>query len=166
MFRNKPEKVSMKPSVREIGVRGRREIRNRGVEGIGRRRYHNISWERRGKNMMTEERVLRQTDRIYDLVDVVEEDLPPEVKGDQEIIVIDGRIYERIFRPEDRIYDLVDVVEEGRETSFRKGALGEEIRKIAAEMAEKIAREVIPGIAERVIREEIEKLKSVDNLDS
>jgi len=116
--------------------------------------------------MMTEERVLRQTDRIYDLVDVVEEDLPPEVKGDQEIIVIDGRIYERIFRPEDRIYDLVDVVEEGRETSFRKGELGEEIRKIAAEMAEKIAREIIPGIAERVIREEIEKLKSIDNLDS
>ncbi len=34
------------------------------------------------------------------------------------------------------------------------------MRKIALEMAEKIARELIPDIAERVIREEIEKLKS------
>jgi hypothetical protein len=31
--------------------------------------------------------------------------------------------------------------------------------KRAAEIAEKVAREVIPDIAERVIREEIEKLK-------
>ena len=32
----------------------------------------------------------------------------------------------------------------------------------SAEMAERIAREVVPGIAERIIREEIEKLKSGD----
>ncbi len=109
--------------------------------------------------MMTEERLLKPTDQVYDLVDVVEEGTPGD-KGEQEIIVIDGRIYERVLKPEDKIYDLNEVLEEGKTNNFRRGASVDEIRKIAAEMAEKIAREVIPGIAERVIREEIEKLKS------
>jgi len=37
--------------------------------------------------------------------------------------------------------------------------LHDEIMKRAQEIAEKVAREIIPDIAERVIREEIEKLK-------
>jgi hypothetical protein len=37
--------------------------------------------------------------------------------------------------------------------------LHDEIMKRAVEIAERIAREVVPDIAERVIREEIEKLK-------
>jgi len=109
--------------------------------------------------MATEVRLLKPTDRIYDLVDEVD-DSPPEVKGEQEIIVIDGRVYERVLKPEDRVYDLNDVLEDGKTGNIRGAALDEEIRKIALEMAEKIAREVVPGIAERVIREEIEKLKS------
>jgi hypothetical protein len=109
--------------------------------------------------MMTEEQLLKPTDRIHDLVDVVEGE-PTETRSEQEIIVIDGRVYERAPNPGDRIYDLNDVFEEGEATAFRAAALDCEIRKVAAEMAERIAREVIPGIAERVIREEIEKLKN------
>lgn len=110
--------------------------------------------------MTTEKRLLEPTDRIYDLVDVVEEETPSEAKSNQEVIAIDGRVYERVLMPEDRVYDLVDAFEEGPGADLRKGFMGEEVRKIAAEMAEKIAREVVPGVAERVIREEIEKLKN------
>jgi hypothetical protein len=44
--------------------------------------------------------------------------------------------------------------------AFVDPGLRDEIMKRADEIAEKIARELIPGIAERVIREEIEKLKA------
>jgi hypothetical protein len=37
--------------------------------------------------------------------------------------------------------------------------LRDEIMKRASEIAEKISRDIIPSVAERVIREEIEKLK-------
>ena len=105
---------------------------------------------------------MKPTDKIYDLVDVIE-DGAPEVRAEQEIIVIDGRVYERVLKPEDRIYDLNDVLEEGERKNFSPGAaVDDEIRAIAAEMAERIARELVPGIAERIIREEIEKLKSGD----
>lgn len=110
--------------------------------------------------MMAEERILKPTDRVYDLVDVLEG--PEEGKGEQEIIVIDGRGYERTPKPGERVYDLKDVLE-GGESPLRAGAMEEEIRKIASETAERIAREIIPGIAERVIREEIEKLKGEDD---
>jgi hypothetical protein len=109
--------------------------------------------------MIAEKRLLQPTDLIYDLVDVVE-GKSPETKDRQEVIVIDGRGYDRVLKPEDKIYNLYDVFEQGAGSSLREQAMDEEIRKIALEMAEKIARELIPGIAERVIREEIEKLKS------
>ncbi len=108
--------------------------------------------------MTAENRLLKPTDSIYDLLDVVD-DLPG-VRDEQEVIIIDGRGYDRVLKPEDKIYDLYDVVEEGRVAYLRDGGMEEEMRKIALEMAEKIARELIPDIAERVIREEIEKLKS------
>lgn len=66
---------------------------------------------------------------------------------------------ERMLMPEDRIYDLVDLVEEESDVNYCKG-FNDDIRKMVTETAEKIARELIPDIAERVIREEIEKLKS------
>ncbi|MDP2268242.1 MAG: hypothetical protein Q8K46_03650 [Deltaproteobacteria bacterium] len=106
--------------------------------------------------MIAEKRLLQPTDLIYDLVDVVE-GRSPETR--QEVIVIDGRGYDRVLRSEDKIYNLYDVFEEGSGSSLREGVMDAEVRKIALAMAEKIARELIPGIAERVIREEIEKLK-------
>jgi hypothetical protein len=38
--------------------------------------------------------------------------------------------------------------------------LNDEAVKKVSEIAEKVTREMVPGIAERIIREEIEKLKS------
>ena len=109
--------------------------------------------------MTAENRLLKPTDSIYDLLDVVE-DASPGVKVEREVIIIDGRGYDRVLKPEDKIYNLYDVFEEGEGACLRDGGMEEEIRKIALEMAEKIARELIPDIAERIIREEIEKLKS------
>ncbi|MCX7983234.1 MAG: hypothetical protein N2572_10090 [Syntrophales bacterium] len=67
-----------------------------------------------------------------------------------------------------RIIDLIDVVEEGEEREEKKTAarvavvnatLQEELLKKVEETAERVAREMFPSIAERIIREEIEKLK-------
>jgi hypothetical protein len=99
----------------------------------------------------TEDRQLGPNDRIYDLVDVVEEGAIPVDQDDQEIIVIDGRVYQRVLQPGNKVFDLTDVVEEGDHRA--------EVSGLVAEITERIAREMIPGIAERVIREEIEKLK-------
>jgi len=63
----------------------------------------------------------------------------------------------------DAVYDLVDVIEEPRIDAIVGGRLQDEIMKKVAEVAERVAREQFPGIAERVVREEIEKLKkSID----
>ena len=65
----------------------------------------------------------------------------------------------KILAEKDVVYDLVDVVEEPRIDAIVGGRLQDEIMKKVAEVAERIAREQFPGIAERVIREEIENLK-------
>jgi hypothetical protein len=65
----------------------------------------------------------------------------------------------RVLEEKDVVYDLVDVVEEPRIDAIVGGRLQDEIMKKVAEVAERIAREQFPGIAERVIREEIENLK-------
>ncbi len=93
---------------------------------------------------------LGQHDKIFDLVDIVEEGKAFGHGEEQEIIVIDGRAYERIRKPGEVVFDLNDVV--------REGCHDEVVKKIS-EIAERVAREMIPGIAEKVIREEIEKLK-------
>jgi len=74
---------------------------------------------------------------------------------------------EKIIRPgerlvldeKDRVYDLTDVVEEPRIDALVGARLQDEIMKKVAEIAERIAREQFPGIAERIIREEIDNLK-------
>jgi uncharacterized protein YmfQ (DUF2313 family) len=62
----------------------------------------------------------------------------------------------------DLIYELVDVVEQGTqdtEETIPEGASKDEVLKTVSETAERVAREMFPDIAERIIREEIEKLK-------
>ncbi|MEA3470797.1 MAG: hypothetical protein U9R24_03675 [Thermodesulfobacteriota bacterium] len=66
---------------------------------------------------------------------------------------------DRIMKDGDRIYDLVDVVEEGPGAPAPESILNEEIIKKVEEISEKVARQMFPGIAERIIREEIEELK-------
>lgn len=92
-------------------------------------------------------RVLGPEDKIHDLVDPLD-----STAG------ISGKIPGMKSGPE-KIYDLVDVIERKPRMAVVDTGLHDEIMKRAAEIAEKIAREVIPDIAERVIREEIERLK-------
>jgi len=74
---------------------------------------------------------------------------------------------EKIRRPgepmvpgeKDRIYDLTEVLEEPRIDAIVGARLQDEIMKKVAAIAERIAREQFPGTAERIIREEIEKMK-------
>ncbi len=74
--------------------------------------------------------------------------------ADKEII-IDGRI----LKENDRIYKLSNVIEETPENYRYDKILNDEIIKRISEVSEKIAREMFPRIAEKIIREEIEKLK-------
>ena len=74
--------------------------------------------------------------------------------ADREII-IDGRI----LKENDRIYELRDVIKETPGNSQYDKILNDEIIKKISEVSEKIAREMFPRIAEKIIREEIEKLK-------
>lgn len=107
-----------------------------------------LSGEDRDRVMMIEGRVLKPEDRIHDLVDLLDpaaglrEEDPGERREGPEII-----------------YDLVDVVDRKPRMALVDTGLHDEIMKRAQEIAEKVAREIIPDIAERVIREEIEKLK-------
>jgi hypothetical protein len=100
--------------------------------------------------MMIEGRILKPEDRIHDLVDVLGGPSGfPSGEGQSPA----GPMPEKI-------YDLVDIVAERRpKMAFVDAGLREEIMRRATEIAEQIAREIIPAVAERVIREEIDKLK-------
>ena len=83
---------------------------------------------------------------------------PPSVEDGLEIT---GNKNGKVLTESDRIYDLFDVVGEvcQAEGVDRCNLNDEEVKKVS-EIAERVAREMVPGIAERIIREEIEKLKS------
>jgi hypothetical protein len=109
-----------------------------------------------------EKSTVKEGDRIYDLTDVVEETPLRDDRGDfkvtrtppvKERLAGDAR-EEILFSDEKKVYELSNLFDESQE-----GQIREEIRRKAAEIAERVAREVMPGIVERVIREEIEKLK-------
>ena len=101
-----------------------------------------------------------QDQKMFELTEVYDERSghgrrSTEGKSPQQIIVIDSRGYERA-RPEcQNIYDLTEVVED----LPMNVQINDLVIKRAEEMIERIARDVIPEISERVIREEIEKLK-------
>jgi len=104
--------------------------------------------------------------KIYDLTEVYEDKNGSDRKlsnsrNNQEVIVVDRRGYERVTR-DNNIHDLADVVEDTNSSN----KLNEEIIKRATEIAERIAREIMPEIAAKVIREEIEKIKKMSNKGS
>ena len=113
----------------------------------------------RPEDVLVDGRLLKPDDRIHDLVDVIDDNGGAEAKQDREIIVIDGRVYERVSRPGDEVHDLVDAVEKGSSGPLHDPGLNDEIIKRVSEIAERIAKEIVPEIAEKVIREEINKLK-------
>jgi len=65
----------------------------------------------------------------------------------------------RTLTEEDTIYDLVDVVEEGPDGMLPTNNLTDEMTDVVSKIAERVAREMFPSIAERIIREEIARLK-------
>ncbi|MBN2538989.1 MAG: hypothetical protein JXB09_02950 [Deltaproteobacteria bacterium] len=67
--------------------------------------------------------------------------------------------YTRTLTEDDKIYDLVDVVEEDTKRVFSVDTLDDEIAGIVSRVTERVAREMFPSIAEKIIREEIDKLK-------
>ena len=68
-------------------------------------------------------------------------------------------IQRRTVREDDTIYDLTDVIEEPHETSLPDD-LNNQVMEKVSDITERIAREMFPAIAERIIREEIDKLKN------
>ena len=82
--------------------------------------------------------------RIFDLIDVVEEDLMDRT----------GPLLGRT------VYDLVDVVSEEKSSNEALVVTEDEIMKRVTAIAENMSRELFPAIAERIIREEIAKLKN------
>lgn len=105
---------------------------------------------------MGSDSITTEDKNIHDLTDVYEE---PNSVNNQEVIVVDGRSYENSNGNKREIHALEDVIEDTQTSNN----LNEEIIKRATEIAERIAREIIPEIAERVIKEEIEKLKKMSS---
>jgi len=100
--------------------------------------------------MMIEGRVLKPKDKIHDLMDVL---------GVGDLPATPAQGFPGKGAGREKIYDLVDVVEKKPRMALVDAGLHDEIMKRASEIAGKIARDIIPSVAERVIREEIEKLK-------
>ena len=104
--------------------------------------------------------------KIYDLTEVYVDNNGTgsklsDSRNNQEVIVVDKRGCERVTR-DNNIHDLADVVKDANPSN----KLNEEIIKRATEIAERIAREIMPEIATRVIREEIEKIKKMSDKGS
>jgi hypothetical protein len=128
------------------------------VDGLGEDSKVTVEAVREG-SVLIDGHLLKPDDRIYELVEIVDGNKGVETKQDREIIVIDGRVYERMLRPEDKVYDLVDILEKGSGERLQDSNLNDEIMKRVSDITQRIAREIVPEIAERVIREEIDKLK-------
>lgn len=101
-----------------------------------------------------------QDKKIHELTEIYDERSgqgrsATDGKNPQQIIVIDGPGYERVTSNGDKIHDLTEVVEHNHSAP----QISDTVMKRTVEIIERIARDVIPDIAERVIREEIEKIK-------
>jgi len=99
--------------------------------------------------------------KVFELTEVYEEKsagVSPTQTGAKtggNLVVIDGRVYEKVNVSSAVLYDLTDVIEERVTASDVQDAVIRQVR----ETAERIARELVPGIVERIVREEIEKLR-------
>jgi hypothetical protein len=127
--------------------------------GVLREGTKEILPDMRNEDVLVDGRSLKPSDKIYDLVEIIDEQTGAENKQEREIIVIDGRVYERVWRPGDEVHDMLDTMEKGSGKSLDEVSLNAEIIKRVAEITERIAKDMIPEIAERVIKNEIDKLK-------
>ena len=99
-----------------------------------------------------------QDKNIHDLTDEYAE---LNNGSNQDVIVVDGRGYENNNDYKKEIYNLIDVVEDTQNAD----KIYEEMMKRAAQIFERIAREMVPEIAERIIKEEIDKLKKMSTIE-
>jgi hypothetical protein len=95
-----------------------------------------------------------ETEKIFDDFGIDRDTELEEFTVTNKEIVINGKL----LREDDKIYDLTDIIEEPA-NKIVSDTLNDRITQKISEISEKIAREMFPQIAERVIREEIEKLK-------
>ncbi|HUH65845.1 MAG TPA: hypothetical protein VLZ07_05375, partial [Syntrophales bacterium] len=96
----------------------------------------------RTEDMLVDGRLLKPSDRIYDLTERVDDNGGLENKKDREIIVIDGRVYERVSRPGDEPGEIVDAIDRASGGTLADPVLSEEMIKKISEIAEKTAREI------------------------
>lgn len=96
--------------------------------------------------------IIKDNKKIYDLTDVSTD---AENGNTQEVIIVDGRGYEKSNFEQEEVFTLLDVVDDpqARENLYK------EILKRSEAVVERIARQVVPEIAEKMIRAEIEKIK-------
>ncbi len=97
----------------------------------------------------------KPAETIFDLIDVVEE--PQQLSTGE-----DAR--QQFAQANVKVFELTDVIEEKPLSEPVQQGMEEMIAKRVAETVERIARELFPEIAERIIREEIEKLKNDDGI--
>lgn len=101
---------------------------------------------------MDENSIVKENEKVYDLTDEIQDENDGK---NQEVIVVDGRGYENDFQIKKEINSLVDVINANKAGEN----ISEDIIKRLEKITENIARKLVPEIAERVIKEEIEKLK-------
>ncbi len=101
---------------------------------------------------MDADSMTKDSKHILDLTDEISD----SVNGNhQEVIVVDGRGYKKDLHAGEEVYTLVDVVDDDQ----TQDKINKAILARSEEIIERIARKIVPEIAERIIREEIEKLK-------
>lgn len=107
---------------------------------------------------MDENSIIKDNKEVYDLTD----ELRDENNGNnQDVIVVDGRGYENDSEIKKEVYNLVEVINDNK----MGDRIYEDILKRLEEIIERTAAGIVPEIAERIIREEIEKLKKYSEFE-
>jgi len=101
---------------------------------------------------MDENSIIKDNKEVYDLTD----ELRDENNGNnKDVIVVDGRGYENDSEIKKEVYTLVEEINDNK----MGDRIYEDIFKRLEEIVERIATRMVPEIAEKIIKEEIEKLK-------
>ena len=101
---------------------------------------------------MDENSIIKENKEVYDLTDEL---LDENNEIIQDVIVVDGRSYKNDYEIKKEVYNLAEVISDNNNGD----SIYEDIIKHVEEIVERIATRMVPEIAERIIKEEIEKLK-------
>lgn len=97
--------------------------------------------------------------KIFELSDIVEEPNPHAEVVPYEITLSDPGAHESLFKMDELSQEPAGIRSEEKPEEHPQSISEDVIEKIIVKTVERIARAMIPGIAERIIREEIEQLK-------